>query len=159
MHEFLEHYGVKGMQWGVRRNRADLRRAAQTYKKGNKKADRLDKKVAKRREQTKRQKKSSAERQKTIDRLKSGELASSDILEMIGNANLVTAGGAIANRTSYRKQYASDQQRNLDAYNRGVTARANRTNLKAAAARQARAGANKAEAILRNEPNLILIDK
>ena len=154
--DFLEHYGVKGMQWGVRRSRAELRGAAKAFKKGNKKADKLEKKVAKRRATTKKQNASAAARQKQINRMKSGKTTTRDVLEIYGNANIYTAGAAIVNRQSYRKQHASDQQRGLDGYKKGVAARNDRTNMKAAAAKRARAGANKAEKILRAEPNVTI---
>ncbi|MCA9367415.1 hypothetical protein KC887_04100, partial [Candidatus Kaiserbacteria bacterium] len=70
--------------------------------------------------------------------------------------NIYTALGAAVNRQSYRKQYASDLQKYNDNIADGVNRAAARNTARKQRVRQLRAGANKAEAILKQDGTLTL---
>lgn len=148
---FLEHYGVKGMKWGVRNDRSTSRSERKvskslqkTERKGNKTADRYTAKARRNEKNVVRSREGIAERQKVLDRIATGKLQSTDILELVGTANVITAAGMIVNRQSYRKQYALDQQSVVDGATKGVAIREQRAKEQRKTASAARRGANEA---------------
>lgn len=105
---FLEHYGVKGMKWGVRKASGTPSRTRQGYaNRQNRKADRKDRRTEKRRQRT-------ANYQETLDRIATGKKTSGDLLLMLNTTNIWDVATAVSNRESVGKAYARNSQGIID---------------------------------------------
>ena len=107
--DFLTHYGVKGMRWGVRKDReGGVTRTRQGYaNRKQRKANRMSARVAKRTNRV-------ADYQTTLDRIATGKKTANDIVLMWNSTTLVDIGTAVANRESLGSAYARNRQPRVD---------------------------------------------
>jgi len=144
--EFLAHYGVKGMQWGVRRpvgkdgrvGRTRSGYATRVNKKGDKKIAKARKKRDKARINVKVGKQQQAESQKVIDRIRTGKASTTENMAYYSTVNVFDLAGAAANfasgggKGSLRKSFVDNRQAMLDSSKRGLDSYGKQKEAKAA---------------------------
>ena len=132
--QFLAHYGVKGMKWGVRRpvgkdgkvGRTRSGYATRVNARGDKKIAKARKSRDKSRAKLAAAKKRTAETQKMMDRIRKGKASTAENLLMYNSVNLIDLAGAASNfasgggKSSLRTAFADNRQPRIDANKAGL---------------------------------------